>query len=1063
MRTRSVDSKMDPDCMFTPSNAVGRARRPVVACLLAGAAAIALAQGASAQDAEIDQDRETAATTSEFLGVDPGVLALLDGVTLSAPTGPVLTVDGPHSLTLSGTVQGLDATSSIGVFVDTDVAGPSGITLDGSIILNGPEGFELDLGLEGTNTGILIEGDAAFVGDLTLSNTASINIFGAGSTGILINSPFEGDIAIDGNITMFGNRASAFTLNGPLTGDLSILGSLTSTNPDGAGALINGPISGALVIDGVIQAGETITFDDDGNTIDAIPGIAAIQVTESVGAGVLLQGVGVEFTEDGDGDDSTTLTDSVISTNGGTTAVSIVNQSEGSDLTIGLIDGLEYGFVHRGNIDVDGDSAGLSAVGIDVSGFSATARTILEGGIHFDTGLLAVNVIDANATAVRVGNFASAPELLNRGTILAEVATTTTTDDDGNTVFGPGGDAIAVLVEENGSLTSIVNTNAILAGAGNADTDAVGILDRSGTLNSIRNEGTILVDRSNPDDLDVTGLTAAIDVSANTSGVTLFNSGTISGDILLGSGDDAVTFEDGILAGNIDFGLGANSFNLNGTSEFTGSISHGGTLDLFVSGADLELGLDQDLNVTSARFEDGATISIFVDPQNAVQGQFIASDAVFIAGDTQIDPDVTSFVFEQTTYEFLTSGGLTVDTADLDSLLTEAPFIYQTQLGYSGDASNNLALTIRPKTADELALDPNATILYEHFLDTALDPNDQIENALTGLTTREATNNAFTSLVGDVSSASMDLAAIISDVQQSRLRDNLAGFIRRPGRDQAFWAQQVATYANANSSSEEEWNASYLSVGVAVGADLFADENFAWGVQGGFLLSGVNRDRGFGDELSVFSPFLGAYAMLNTGGLYGGINATATYHNLDRERVVAVGATALDAVSNTTAWQFEGTVTAGYQLTAGKFTLRPEVGVSGTSYSESGYEEDGAVSANLRIGSRSMSRVDGFASITAGYDFTWKEGEVPTILRPELFAQYQTLLIGGDPGTVQLGFLATDTTTTFAIDEIGDSVKAAGVAFHLFGQGTAAAMRYTYRERDFFNSHEASLNFRLSF
>lgn len=1049
--------------MFTPSHAARRARRPVVACLLAGAASVALAQAATAQDAEIDQDRDTAATTSEFLGVDPGVLTLLNGVTLSAPTGPVLTVDGPHSLTLDGTIQGLDATSSIGVFVDTDVAGPSGITLDGSILLNGPDGFELDMTLEGTNTGILIEGDAAFVGDLTLGSGADINVWGADSTGILINSPFEGDIAIDGVITMFGNRASAFTLNGPLTGDLSFLGSLTSTNPDGAAALINGPISGAFILDGVVQAGETITFDDDSNTIDAVPGIAGIQFTESVGAGVLLQGVGVEFTEDGDGDDSTILSDSVISTNGGTTAVSIVNQSEGSDLTIGLIDGLDYGFVARGSIDVDGNSAGLSAVGVDIRGFSDAARTILSGGIHFDTGLLDVNVIDADAVGLQIGDFATVPELYNRGRILAEVGVSTSTDDDGNTVFGAGGDAIAVLVEENGSLTSVVNEGNILAGAGQVDTDAIGILDRSGALTNIRNEGTILADRSNPDELDVTGLTAAIDVRTNTSGVTLFNSGNIGGDILLGSGNDVVTFEDGVLAGDIDFGLGANSFTLSGASEFSGSLTHAGTLDLFVSGADLELALDQDLNVTSARFENGSTLSIFVDPQSAAQGQLIASGAVFIAGDTQIDPDVTSFVFEETTYEFVSSGGLTVDATDLNALLTEAPFIYQTELGYSGDTSDGLALTIRPKTSAELALDPNATQLYDYFLETGINPNDQIENALTGLTTREATNSAFTSLVGDVSSASMDLAAIISDVQQSRLRDNVAGFIRRPNRDQAFWAQQVATYANADSSSEEDWNASYLSVGVAVGADLFADENFAWGLQGGFFLSGINRDRGFGDELSVFSPFLGAYAMVNKGGLYGGINATATFHNIDRERLVAVGSTALEAVSATTAWQFEGTVTTGYELKAGKFTLRPEVGVSGTSYSEGGYEEDGAVSANLRIGSRSMSRVDGFATITAGYDFTWKEGEVPTILRPELFAQYQTLLIGGDPGTVQLGFLATDTTTTFAVDEIGDSVKAAGVAFHLFGQGTAAAMRYTYRERDFFTTHEASLNFRLSF
>lgn len=1046
------------------THAAGLLPRSAKACLLAGTALALPFSTAFAQDAEIAEDRETAATTSEFLGTAEGLLALLDGITLSAPTGPVLTVNGPHSLTLSGTIQGLSETSSIGLLVDTDAAGPSGITLDGSILLNGPEDFELDLTLEGTNTGILFAGTSAFEGDLTTTSTANINVWGAGSRGIAIDSPFNGDVSIDGTITMFGNRSIAFALNGPLDGDVTIGAGLVATNPDSIGALINGPISGALVFEGSIQAGETITFDEDGNTIDAVPGIAGVQVSDSIGGGLLFQGIGVDFTDDGDDDDSTFLVDSIIRTNGGTAAVRIVNETEGSDLVLGLIDGLDYGFVNRGSFDIDGSSFGLSAVGMEVLGLSETARTVIEGGLHFDTGVLDVGTTDAAGTALRIGDFAVVPEVYNRGTIVAEVGVSATLEEDDTTTYGAGGNGIAILVEQQGSLTTITNEANILAGAGGAAADAYAILDLSGTLTSVRNEGNIIAARSNPEDLDVTGATVAIDASVNTTGLSLFNSGTITGDILLGSGDDAVSFEGGTVTGDIDFGSGDNSFSLSGESEYFGSLVHTGSLDLFVSGADLALALEEDLSVTTARFENEATISIFVDPQNDTQGQFVATGPVFIAGDTQVDPDVTSFVFEPTTYDFLTSSALTVDTGDLNSLLTQTPFLYDTQLTYSEGNDNGLAITIRPKTADELGLDPNATILYEHFLDTALDPNDQIENALTGLTTRDATNDAFTNLLGDSSAASMDLALVVSDIQQSRLRDNLTGFVRQQGRDQTFWAQQVATYGNATPSTEDDWEASILSVGVAVGADLYASDSFAWGVQGGFLLSGVNRDRNVGDELSVFSPFLGAYAMARSGGFYGGLNATATLHNIDRDRQIDIGNTSLNASSSTTGWQLEGTFATGYQLTAGKFSLRPEIGITSTHYSESGYEEEGAVSANLLVGSRSMSRVDGFATISAGYDFTWSErGEAPTILRPEVFAQYQTNIVGGGTGNVQVGFLATDTTTTFAVDEIGDSVKAAGVAFHLFGAGSAAAMRYTFRERDFFQTHEASLNFRLNF
>lgn len=1030
---------------------------------LCSSAAIALTLPAVAQDAEISEDRDTAVTTSEFLGASPGILSLLDGVTLTAPTGPVITVNGPHSLTLSGTVQSFDSTSGIGVFVDTDFALEGDLILDGGITLNGPEDFELDLGLETTNSGLLIEGANTYTGSLTLSSNSAISVWGADSAAVRINSAFNGNILADGTMTVLGNRGIGVALNAPLTGNLTISGDVIATNPDSIGVAVNGPIDGAFVLSGTMQVGETPTVDDDGNAIDAIPGIAALEVTNSISEGILFQGVGVEFTEDGDGDDSTTLVDSVVSTNGGTTAALINNENGDGDLIIGLVEGLDYGLVSRGRIAVNGTSVGLPGIGFEIYGRDASARTLIEGGIHFDTGILDVSVIDADATGIIVGDFAEVPELYNRGTIIAETLLTTSTADDGTITYGPGGDATAISVAENGVLTSIINEESIQALAGGPDGTATVVVDRSGTLTNVRNEGVWRALTANPSGETFTGANIALDASANTSGVTLFNSGTMVGDVLLGAGDDTVTFESGTLDGDIDFGAGANSFSLSGTSEFTGSLLHQGTLDLTVSGADLELGLDETVNVTSARFEDASTLSVLLDPQNDAQGRLVASGAVFVAGDTSIDADLNSFVFTETTYSFLEAGDLTVDTEDLSGLLSETPFLYDTTLALSETDPNNLELTVRPKTSDELGLDRNPTLLYEHFLDTALDPNDQLENALTGLTTQEGTNDAFTALVGDASSASMDLALVLGDVQQTRQRDALAGFIRQDRRDQVFWAQQVATYANGTSSNESDWKSSLLSVGVAVGADLHASENFAWGLSGGFLLSGISRDQDVGDELSVFTPFLGAYSMVRSGNLYAGLSATAAFHDIDRERTIAIGNTTLEAESATNAIQFLGTLSVGYQLQAGKFSLRPEIGVTGTYFRESSYLEEGAASANLRVGSRSLSQLDGFASISAGFDFTWREGANPTFVRPELFAQYQTALLGGNPGNVDIGFAATDTTVDFAIDEIGENVKAAGLALRIFGSGTDAAVRYTYREKDFLESHEASLNFRLSF
>lgn len=1024
---------------------------------------LAITPGISAQDVEITEDRTTAIETVSLLGNGAATLTINSGVDVSAPTGPVITINGPHSLNLLGTITSLDSTSGVGIWANTSDADlVSDLTLDGNITLNGPDGFDLDLELETTNTGILIEGSGLFSGDITYEGGNAITVWGADSYGVRINSAFSGDLTLDGSITMSGNRSIGLSIEQAFTGDLTIGGSIAATNADSIALNLAGPINGAVVFEGVLTSGETASVDSDGAAVDAVPGVAAVHISNSITDGFLFQGTGVEFTEDGDGDDTTTLINSTVTTNGGTPVLLVTNDGTNGDLNIGAVSGLDYGLVMRGNMAVQGSSAGLPATGFFLEGASSAARTLVAGGLHFDTGVLNVSVIDAESTGIHISDYAETPTLYNRGRLVTESLLSTSTATDGTITYGAGGNATGLLIEENGVLTTFDNEGSFLVNGSGDGSTAIGILDRSGTLSTIRNDGNWLVVLTLPDAEGSQASPIALDARVNTSGISFENSGNIIGDIYLGSGDDTFESTDGTIVGDLDFGTGANTLTLSGETEFEGAISHTGTLDLFVADANLILAADREINVTTADFSGDSSISFVVNPGNETQGSLVATGNVTLGQSTLIDPDVQSFLFSENRYTLIDAGSLAVG-ADLDDMLTEVPYIYDTHLEFDGATDNSLVLAIRPKTATELGLDASPSILYEHFLDTELEADELLESAITNLTTRDGTNDAFTSLLGDFSASSMQLAVLMSELQRSQLNDSLSRFASEDNYERGFWARQFATYGNATSSSTSSWDSDFLSVGVSVGADFAINDNLVWGMNGGFALSGVSRNDDRGDELSGFTPFFGLYGLAKTGGLYLGLSGTATYHSFDRERQIQIGNLELLAESQNSAYQIDSSLIAGYRLQAGRFSLEPTVGVTALYYSESDYVEDGASSANLSVGKRSLSRVDAYTGLTAGFDIQWRGGNNPVTVRPEIFASYSKAVSGGDTGTIDIGFAQTGQFATFDVDKLGEVNKSAGVALKILGVGTNAVIRYTYKDREYLVAHEASLNFRLSF
>src|SRR6202000_3097650 len=142
------------------------------------------------------------------------------------------------------------------------------------------------------------------------------------------------------------------------------------------------------------------------------------------------------------------------------------------------------------------------------------------------------------------------------------------------------GEADALLIQPNANVPSIINSGLISAVATTTDTinttslTARAIVDQSGTLNFIENNGTIAAAATT---LDNDGQQAiAIDLSGDTEastagkGVVILNqetlnsSATITGDILFGSGDNQIVDVEGastdhgaVINGDITYGGGS--------------------------------------------------------------------------------------------------------------------------------------------------------------------------------------------------------------------------------------------------------------------------------------------------------------------------------------------------------------------------------------------------------------------------------------------------------------------------------------------------------------------------
>ncbi|WP_262689905.1 autotransporter family protein [Kordiimonas aestuarii] len=1023
-------------------------------CLLAftGSMIPPLASQAFADDKTIDTDQTTTVTTSSFLGSTGKLTITADG-SITVANGAALTLDGNHTLLMQGELVANSDLSGIGLKVDTgdDLRLTAGIDIEGTINVPGPS----PSGTASENVGFGLFGTGVFAGDINLSEDSVITVGGGGSKGIYIGSNLEGDLNFDGGITMSGAGSIGLHIAGDVTGDVTVDGAILSRFRDGIGVLQSGAIDGAFVHQGGINVGVAQTTDADGDIVAAKPAKAGLHLTNDISGGVLFGGVGVNDNPDDDEDVPT----SAITSFGGAPALLIENLKEdGSDLVIGQVDGLDYAVVQKGSMAVTGSSAGLDAWGIKILGGEGDAWTRLSGGLHIDKGRVDVATLDADAIGIELGARTEARTILNRGTLEATSSLTQETATDGTVTYSEGGNATAVLIDAESAVTKFRNAGTIYTSAAGAGKDSFGLVDLSGTVNNISNAGTWIAARGTN---NTTGDAVAIDVRANTSGVKLLNEGTITGDVWLGAGSDTVTLADGELAGDIVFGAGNDRLIIESDAIFSGGVSHQGTLDLALSGADLILGVNDQFNVTTANLSGDATLYFSIDPVQGKAGIFNATGSVVIGEDVAITPVFQTFVTEEESYELLNAGSLTLGGGLDTPILDNKSFMIDASLALN-EAGDQIVLTVRPKTADELSLAGNKATIYEGLFD-GIDPTDDLGSALATLESKEEVATAMEMLLPDTTNAMFQMT--YSGVRQleATLGDRLIETTARRRLSGGFWAREVVGFGSSDIADSAS-GTDYLGAGIMIGFDKNLSENVLWGISTGFMLQGSDRPGENGDDVSLFTPYVSSYMIASNGAAFISGSASFWYNSVTRSRGLNIGALSKSIESTSNGWTGAADAHVGYDLKLGGLHIRPKVGVSYTRAKEGGYTEEGGDGAALVIEGRTFDRFDGVGSVAIGHDFRWKgEAENAVYIRPEVFAGYRKRLGGTQRFITSARFTGGTEFFELTNDAIADTSYEMGANLNIFSGFGAASLRYTYEKREDWHAHFGGFNFKMEF
>ena len=978
--------------------------------LLAAAVAIAPLMAATGVQAEvvINTARTTPIETANATGSAADSIRIATGGAINVNSGVAVTVNTNHGLDIDtgGSISILNAADGATAIL-VNSANPGAIIIGGTVVvrdsLDSYPDTDNDGDLDGpwaTGTGrygLRIATPGAVTANLSIEAGGTISVEGNNSYAVSIESALTGGISSLGAIRSIGDNSTAFRTTSTVSGSVYLGGSISSNGAGATGVVIGGDIGGRLTLQGDITAtGYRYTargpdaFVAGLEAEDRLIGGSAVVIGGSVANGVVLERPPVNNDnanndEDGDGIGDAGEGTAAINVFGSAPAILIASNTQ--DITLGVAGTGDnaFGFINRGAIAGQGVYDGVNANAMVIGGVAGRVVNI-AGGFRNESTIASL-AAKADATTLRFGVGASTPTLVNTLAISSGVAS------EG------AHRSTAIQIDAGASLANITNSGQILAASAGGTVTVTAIRDLSGSLTSINNTGTIQANLS-PNDAGaaITGTMTAVDARANTTGLTIVQTGTtgtvdannpdtdgdgvpdarepsILGDILMGSGADHLDIRNGTIDGAMSFGAGADRLDITGGATVRGAISDSdGQLAINVANGSLESRQAGSVNISSLNVGTNGDLLVTLDPAHHSNSGFnVSGNATFAAG-AGLGVRFASLLDGPQRFTVINASSLTLGgPLDQAAVQANSPFLFVVSAG-ADVAAGDIYVDARRRTAEEAGLTGVEVSAFDAVY-RALSASDAVRNAYLAQTSQEGFSNLYEQMLPDHSGGSlMSLASGVDAVTRALTGRNASA---APGETSA-WLQEINFYADKDKTDTYGFRSE--GFGVAGGIER-GTNNGALGLSVAFTSSDFDDPESEAEEVVSASLIeLGLYWRAQGQYWTTWARAAAGYASFDSTRqLVGAGLN----LRNEAEWHGFTLAAAGgasYERHMGRWNVRPEVYAEYFSLSEDSRTESGGGNGfDLQIDERDGHLFSGVAAVNIGYGFGQNGW-----LRPEL-------------------------------------------------------------------------------
>jgi hypothetical protein len=1042
-----------------------------------GLAAALLPGLASAQAVEIGTGTTTVQTSTAGTGGVPADVTITTGSTRTPSTGPGLVIDSANTAINLGTITRTDTLAGAQVVIG---AGTGRVFINRGGTISISDGYT-----RANNNGAWAEGSdrvGVLVGEAGVGTAGTVNIEsgsitvdGNNSAGVRFAGPFTGNLFSAATITMVGANSAAVEVNGPFIGNIDLRGTMSVQGDNSSALRIAGPVTGSVEIAAniattaysTITRGAIATPDAD----DLLQAGPAVLITSSISSGLTFMGAGVEQDPDDDGDgildDAATNPDTddnritQIQLYGGGPAVQIGDGTNA--MTLGATSRFGSGLVNRGSIRTDGIYDGFSTSGMRIN----TGVTIAGGML---------NQGSIGATAARANSFGLHIAGANVGVLRSTNAIASTVTDGSSSI------AAGILIEAGSLLGTLTNSGTIASSIQGGTGTSIGIRDLSGTLGLITNSGTIFgrLAAAQSGGAVATGTAIAIDVSANTTGVTVrqiapmvdpeddtvdqlvATTPLMEGEVRFGVGADTFEIGAGTATGAISFGTGADRLLVSGGTLTSLLSDTDGLLDVTLTGGTLRTLNTTPLAISNLSIASGARWTFEVDLGAGTATGFNVAGTATIAQGAVIAPSFTGTRRTQLVIPLLTAGTLDWQGTGASFDFTNLPFLYQASIDRTGTQLN---IRIDTRNAEQLGLTSAEGGALEAVLALASTRAD-LSRGLNQQTSGTGWRDAYRRLLPDYTDGKVAMAMAGLRGASQAVRDVL----ERSGEERPdflLWGQHFAFADNLEPQTDQQRQGGGFGFTAGVGSYLGPFDLV--GLSATFTTGSYDRDASdFEDaeNFAISSMSLGTFAVYREGGFRADVSLAAGYDwSTSERRVVLRGAdgTATSGIDETAAGDWKGWRVGASSEVSWETALTERIGImpfariDAVRLTEDGYTETGAPGLALQIedfeSTRAIGRAGAELSRTFGIDEAWKvslRGGVSNTFLDDDSGRRAKFVAAGD--FFELDTPEQDSTGAFA-----------SLGVSLDGDAGIGSFRLDYEQLGDRQSIGASISFRLRY